>query len=229
MSARSRPIVAIDGPSGSGKSTVSKMLAERLNFIYLDTGAMYRCVGLLARRAGSDPLDAAALAPLLDRLEIYFEPDGRGGQRVFCNREDVTAEIRRHEVSQAASQASSLPAVRTRLVAMQRQMGAGGGVVMEGRDIGTNVFPDAEVKVFLVAGDEERARRRVRELAQRGQAVDFAQVLADQRERDRRDSERDLNPLRQAPDAIALDTTGLTVDQVVDRLAMLVAAAERRA
>ncbi len=219
---RERPIVAIDGPSGSGKSTVSKLLARRLGFMYLDTGAMYRCVGLLAMRRGLDPLDAQALEPLLADLRISFVPDGQGGQRVLCQNEDVTTAIREHEVSQMASKASRVAAVRTRLVAMQREMGAGGGVVMEGRDIGTNVFPDAEVKVFLVASAEQRARRRWLELQARGENVDYETILTDQHERDERDSSRELNPLVQAPDAHRLDTSDLTIEQVVERLAELV-------
>jgi cytidylate kinase len=218
---REKPIIAVDGPSGAGKSTISKEVARRLGFVYLDTGAMYRCVGLLALQRGIDPRDGAALVPSLADLRIAFEPDGQGGQRVFCNGEDVTAAIRRHEVSQAASQSSALPAVRAKLVAMQREMGAAGGVVMEGRDIGTNVFPDAEIKIFLTATAEERARRRAKELAERGEPVDFAAVLADQLERDRRDASRELNPLIQAPDAILVDATNLTIEQTVDVIARL--------
>jgi cytidylate kinase len=217
-----RPIVAIDGPSGAGKSTVSKMLARRLGFLYLDTGAMYRCVGLLALRHAVDPLSPNDLAPLLADLRISFVPDAGGDQLTLCNGEDVTELIRAHEVSQTASKASSVGAVRTRLVAMQREMGAAGGVVMEGRDIGTNVFPDAEVKIFLVASAEQRARRRWQELRARGESVEFEAVLADQRERDQRDSERALNPLVPAPDAHLVDTSDLTIEQVVDRLAELV-------
>lgn len=224
---RERPIVAIDGPSGSGKSTVSKLLAQCLGFLYLDSGAMYRCVGLQVLRLGLDPLVPQALAPLLANLRISFASDGRGGQRVICNGEDVTEAIREHEVSQAASKSSGVAAVRARLVAMQREMGGAGGVVMEGRDIGTNVFPDAEVKIFLVAGAEQRAQRRFRELRARGEHVDFEAVLADQRERDQRDSSRALNPLVQAPDAHLVDTSDLTIEQVVERLTRLVSDATR--
>ncbi len=224
---RERPIIAIDGPSGAGKSTISQRLARRLGFVYIDSGAMYRCVGLLALRRGAAANDAAALAPLLRDLRIAFEPDGRGGQRVRCNGEDVTDAIRRHEISQAASEASALPQVRAKLVAMQRELGAAGGVVMEGRDIGANVFPDAEVKFFLTATAEERARRRALELAGRGEPADFAAVLADQLDRDRRDSGRALNPLVQLPEAIAVDATTMTIEEVVERMAQAVAAAKK--
>jgi len=222
---RSLQIVAIDGPSGSGKSTVSKMLANQLGFVYLDTGAMYRCVGLLALRQGIEPTDEHGLLPLLAGLSIRFTPGEEERQRVFCNNEDVTEAIREHEVSQAASKASSVGPVRERLVAMQREMGNIGGVVMEGRDIGTNVFPDAEVKIFLTASAEERAQRRYAELLLRGEDVEFEQILADQLERDKRDSERELNPLVIAPDAILLDTSNLTIDQVVEKMVKLVAKA----
>jgi len=219
---RERPIVAIDGPSGSGKSTVSKRLARRLGYVYIDTGAMYRCVGLLALETGVDPLDGESLHPLLADLAIRFEPGDGEQQRVICNERDVTTAIREHEVSQAASKASSVGAVRTRLVAMQRELGATGGAVMEGRDIGTNVFPDAEVKIFLTASAEERAQRRYAELLMRGEDVEYEQILADQLERDKRDSERELNPLVMADDAILVDTSNLTIDQVIDKLAQIV-------
>jgi len=218
MVAREKPIVEIDGPSGAGKSTISRMVAGALSFLYLDTGAMYRCVGLLALRDRVDPTDAAAVDGLLGGLSITFQHDGSGGQRVVCNGEDVTGAIRDHPVSQAASKFSSLPDVRTRLVAMQRELGRAGGVVMEGRDIGTNVFPDAEVKIFLTATAEARARRRVEQLRQIGQEADFATILADQLERDGRDSTREVNPLTQAPDAVCVDTTDLTIEQVVRRI-----------
>lgn len=221
MTKREKPIVAIDGPSGSGKSTISRLAAQALSFVYLDTGAMYRCVGLLALRGDVSFDDQQAVTALLDGLSIAFEADGRGGQRVWCNKEDVTTAIREHPVSQAASKFSSLPLVRSRLVAMQREMGRAGGVVMEGRDIGSNVFPDAEVKVFLTAGADERARRRVEQLRAAGQEADFDAVLADQLERDRRDSTRLVNPLIQAADAIFLDSTDLTIKQVVQRIVEL--------
>jgi len=219
---RSQPIIAIDGPSGSGKSTVSKMLARRLGYVYLDTGAMYRCVGLLALRQGLDPLSDEALSPVLDGLAIRFELGDGETQKVFCNDQEVTLEIRRPEVSQAASKASSRPLVREKLVAMQRKMGARGGVVMEGRDIGTNVFPHADFKFFVTASAVERARRRFLELQARGDRTTYEDVLADQLERDKRDSERELNPLIQAPDAILIDTSNMSIDTVVEALAAVV-------
>ncbi|MBZ0272801.1 (d)CMP kinase [bacterium] len=211
---RARPIVAIDGPSGAGKTTVSKAVAERLGFTYIDTGAMYRCVGLLADRQHLELTDDVELGILLDNLEIRFERAAEG-QRVFANGEDVTGEIRRHDVSKLASDFSALPLVREKLVDIQRRLGAAGGIVMEGRDIGTNVFPDAEVKIYLTATDEVRARRRYDELVRRGQEVDFAKVLDDQRKRDANDSGRELNPLVPATDAIVLDSSLLPFDEVV--------------
>lgn len=219
---RERCVVAIDGPSGAGKSTISKGVAAQLGFIYLDTGAMYRCVGLLLLRRGVDPLDEQALGEVLADLAIEFRTDAGADQRTICNGEDVTRAIREHAVSEAASRASSVPLVREKLVAMQRRMGAAGGVVMEGRDIGTNVFPDAEVKVFLTAGAEVRAERRVKQLLQSGQQADYETILADQLRRDRRDSERAVNPLIQAPDAVLLDSSALTIFQVIERIVALV-------
>ncbi|MDP8221881.1 MAG: (d)CMP kinase [Candidatus Lernaella stagnicola] len=222
---RRQPIVAIDGPSGAGKSTISKLVAERLGFVYLDTGAMYRCVGWLSLEQGIDPLDEAAVATLLEDLQIQFVRNEDGDQRVVCNGRDITSAIREHRVSQAASKASSLPRVREKLVAMQRDMGVAGGVVMEGRDIGTNVFPDAEIKVFLTATAEERARRRVKQLVIAGREADFDAILADQIERDRRDSQRDLNPLVQAADAVVVDSTEWSIDRVVSHITALAEAA----
>ncbi len=218
---RERCVVAIDGPSGAGKSTISKGVAAQLGFIYLDTGAMYRCVGLLLLRRNADPLDEEALREVLTDLAIDFRAGEGEDQRVLCNDEDVTLAIREHAVSEAASRASSVPLVREKLVAMQRRMGAAGGVVMEGRDIGTNVFPDAEVKIFLTAAAEVRAERRVNQLQQLGQTADYPSILEDQRRRDKRDSERAVNPLIQAPDAVLLDCSDLTIPQVIEQIVAL--------
>lgn len=197
-------VVAIDGPAGAGKSTVARAVADTLGFTYLDSGAMYRCVALAALRRGIAP---AAIAP---ELEIGL------GERIRCNGEDVTREIRTAEVSEAASRAAADPAVRNALVAAQRRMMAEGDWVAEGRDIGTVVAPEADVKVFLTAEPAERARRRAVELG-----VDPAIVLAEQTIRDQRDETREHSPLAPAPGAVTLDTTGLTLAAVVDRIVAL--------
>ncbi len=214
-----KPIIAIDGPSGAGKSTVSRGVAAELDFIYIDTGAMYRCVGLLATREYLPVLESVELTALLNRLDIRFEP-GESGQQVFADGENVTEAIRRHEISKAASDFSALPCVRAAMVAKQREMGRSGGVVMEGRDIGTNVFPDAEVKIFLTASSEERARRRVDELREKGMEADYEQILRDQLSRDENDRKRALNPLIPASDAHLLDTTGIPIQKIIEKIVL---------
>jgi cytidylate kinase len=197
-------VIAIDGPAGAGKSTVARAVAAALGFTYLDTGAMYRCVGLAAARSGEDPATLAA------SLQIEL------GARVLLDGEDVSAAIRTPEASEAASQAAAIPAVRQAMVSLQQRLIAEGDWVAEGRDIGTVVAPGAALKVFLTADPGERARRRAAEL---GVPVD--EVLADLAVRDERDSTRADSPLAAAPDAVLLDTTGLTLEQVVDRVAAL--------
>jgi CMP/dCMP kinase len=201
-------VVAIDGPAGAGKSTVARAVAQALGFTYLDSGAMYRCVGLVAREQGREP---AEVAPAL-RIEL--------GERVLCDGRDVTEAIRTPAVSEAASQAAADPAVRTAVVAEQQRLVAQGDWVAEGRDIGTVVAPDAAVKLFLTASPEERARRRAAQIG-----ADVATVLQEQTIRDERDTTREHSPLTAAPDAVQLDTTGLTQDEVIARVAALVAAA----
>jgi CMP/dCMP kinase len=203
-------VVAIDGPAGAGKSTVARAAARALGFTYLDSGAMYRAVGLMTSRNGG---------PAADRAE---ELDIRLGERVLANGEDVTDAIRTPEVSEAASKVATNPRVREALVEKQRDLLASGDWVAEGRDIGTVVAPGAEVKVFLTASPEERARRRAAELG-----TDFDTVLRDQALRDAQDTEREHSPLMAAPGAIELDTTGLSVDEVVERIAELVERARR--
>ncbi|HZT79136.1 MAG TPA: (d)CMP kinase [Gemmataceae bacterium] len=207
-------IVTIDGPAGAGKSSAAKALAKRLGFEFLDTGATYRAVALAALRAGIDPGDEAALAKLVAGLHIDMPPGGR----VILNGEDVTSLIRTPEITAAASPIAASRAVRERLVELQRAIAAGRDMVCEGRDQGTVVFPDAARKFFLVADPAERARRRWRELQARGEAVTLDQVQRDQEARDRRDAGRDISPMRPAADAIRIDSTHLTLDQVVERM-----------
>ncbi len=216
-----KPIVAIDGPSGAGKSTVSRLVAQELGFIYIDTGAMYRCVALLALRAGLVCREGPLLDELLENLDINFKGTALA-QLVFLGKEDVTKSIREHRVSADASRFSALPSVRKRLVALQRKMGQAGGVVMEGRDIGTNVFPEAQAKFFLEATAAERAGRRHLELKSKGQSISFDRILEDQRIRDENDKNRELNPLARAKDAIVVDTTGISIDMVVEKLCKMV-------
>ena len=211
-------VVAIDGPVGSGKSTVARRVAERLGYLYLDTGAMYRAVGLLATEAGADLSDESVVAPIAGDARLRFDGDGR----LWAGDRDVSGLIRTLEMGAAASVVSVLPGVRELLVARQRELGAGADIVMEGRDIGTNVFPDAGVKVFLTARPEVRAARRAAELQAKGEDVDETEVLAALNERDRRDSEREVAPLRKAEDAVEVDTSGLTLDEVVDAVVAVV-------
>jgi cytidylate kinase len=201
-------VIAIDGPAGAGKSTVARAVAAELGFTYLDSGAMYRSVALAAHEAGVDPDDAAALGPLAAGLEIGFD-----GRRVLLGGRDVSGAIRRPGVTADASRVSVHPAVREAMVARQRALIAAGDYVAEGRDIGTVVSPEAPLKVFLTASDEERARRRAAETGE-----DVASVLAAQRRRDARDTEREHGALRAAPDAVELDTTGLSLEEVVARI-----------
>ena len=209
-----RIVVAVDGPAGAGKSTASRALAGRLDYVYVDTGAMYRAVGVIAHRRGVALDDDEALARLVGSLR--FEPRDGGGLAVDGT--DVSAEIRRAEAGELASRVSTRPVVRERLVALQRALGAEGGVVMEGRDIGTVVFPNAEVKLYLTADPAERARRRAVELRGRGESVDEVALAREIAARDERDSARSHSPLRPAADALRLDTTDLTLEQVVARM-----------
>lgn len=214
-------IIAIDGPAGAGKSTVARQVAAALGYTYLDTGAMYRAVAWKALRSAADLTREEAMEEVARRLAIRFTPltpDGK--QQVFADEDDVTAAIRTPEVSNLTSRISAFPAVRRIVVDQQRRMGATAerGVVLEGRDIGTVVFPDAHLKVFLTAGPEERARRRVADLHARGLEADYAQTLADQIARDTRDTQRADSPLSAAPDAVALPTDGLTIIEVVARI-----------
>jgi cytidylate kinase len=211
-------VVAIDGPTGSGKSTVARRVADRLGYLYLDTGAMYRAVGLLATEAGVRLEDEAAVVPIAAAAGLRFDGEGR----LFAGDRDVSGLIRSLEMGTAASVVSVLPGVRRLLVERQRTLGWGADIVMEGRDIGTNVFPDAEVKVFLTARPDVRAERRAEELCGKGEEVDVDEVLEALIERDRRDSEREVAPLRKAADAVEVDTSALTLNEVVDAVVAVV-------
>lgn len=215
------PIIAIDGPSGSGKSTLSRLLARALHYTNIDTGAMYRSVALAAFRAGIEPGDMAALKQLCQQLHIEFLTRD-GEERVLLNGEDVSSAIRTPEASMLASRFSACPEVRQALVRLQREMGKGGGVVLEGRDIGTVVFPDAEVKFFLLADARERGRRRYEELKSKGLRVDLEETIAEVEARDSADSLREHAPLLQAPDAVAIDTSEMTIDQVLARMLSII-------
>lgn len=221
-------IIAIDGPAGSGKSTVAKKVAQMLGFHYLDTGAMYRCVAWLALEQGADLSDAEALAQIARDNEISFAHEGANPlpSKVFAAGHDVTLEIRTPRIDKCASTVSAVSGVRDALTQQQRAIAATDDIVMEGRDIGTVVFPNADVKVFLTASPEERAHRRALQNAARGFGqTDEAAILADIVARDKADSTRDVAPLVAAPDAVTLDTTGMDIDEVCERIAQLAKAA----
>lgn len=210
--------IAIDGPSGAGKSTLARALAKALGYLYVDTGAIYRTVGLQASRTGVDPEDRDGVVALLPGLDIRLGYGEDGVQRMFLNGEDVSQAIRQHEISRYASGVSALPEVRAFLLDRQRQLAAEHDVVMDGRDIGTVVLPQADVKIFLTAAPEARARRRWLELQQRGDQTDYETVLRDVIDRDEKDTNRATAPLRQAEDAVLADTTQLDLEQSLDLL-----------
>jgi cytidylate kinase len=212
MGSRS-PVITIDGPAGAGKSTVGRLLAERLGYRFVDTGAMYRALALSVDEAALSPEDEATLSAHLGRVDIRLQ-----GDQVFLNGRDVTAAIRTGRISALTSHLTRLAVVRDKVTPLQRQEAAVGGVVLEGRDTGTVVWPDAEVKFYLDATLDERARRRKAEFEARGVPIDFATVRGEIGKRDRDDTSRALAPLRSAPDAVRIDTTKLSVDQVVERM-----------
>ena len=214
--------VAIDGPSGAGKSTLARSAAARLNMLYVDTGAIYRTIGCAVRRRGIGPADQAAVVAALPELDIGLTYGDDGLQHMELNGEDVTAEIRLPEISRYASVVSAYPEVRAYLLEMQRRLAREHSVIMDGRDIGTVVLPDAEVKVFLTASAEERARRRMRELEQRGTPEPYEEVLRAIQERDWNDTHRSAAPLRQAEDAVVLDTTHLDFNESEEALLRII-------
>ena len=214
--------IAIDGPSGAGKSTLARRCAAAFGFLYADTGAIYRTVGLAAVRAGIDRKDGQAVAGLLPGLKIEMKYDAQGEQRMYLNGEDVSDAIRMPEISLAASDVSSLPVVRQFLLEMQRGLARTQSVLMDGRDIGTVVLPDADLKVFLTASAEERARRRVLQLQEKGVTEDYEKVLQEIRYRDEQDMNRETAPLRQAEDAVLLDTTDLSYDESFAAISQLI-------
>jgi cytidylate kinase len=214
-------IVAIDGPAGAGKSTIALNVAKRLGFQLIDTGAIYRTVALKATQMGIDIDDGPACAQLAADLEFEFKVVD-GNNFIICNGETLGTEIRTPEVSRVASVVSAHPEVRQALLNIQRDLGRARDSVLEGRDIGTVVFPDAEVKVFLTASDTERAQRRVKQLGEQGSEANYEDILSEIRERDARDSSRSAAPLRQADDAVAIDSTKFGIDDVVAQVVALV-------
>ena len=210
--------IAIDGPSGAGKSTLARRAAKKFGFIYVDTGAIYRTVGLAAHRRGIDCHDEAAVSGILPELDIKMGYDEAGEQRMFLNGEDVSSAIRAPEISICASDVSSLPAVRAFLLEMQRRTARENSVIMDGRDIGTVVLPDAELKIYLTASAEARAQRRLKELREKGVETSFDEVLRDIEYRDWQDTHRETAPLKQAEDAVLLDTSEIGLEESCELL-----------
>ena len=209
--------IAIDGPAGAGKSSIAKAVAAKLGIVYIDTGAMYRAIGLAALRRGIDPKDADAVTAILPEIDITISHDS-DGQRIFLCRDDVSDEIRTPEVSVAASDVAVCAAVREKLLELQRGLAEKSDVIMDGRDIGTHVLPNADIKIFLTASVEERAMRRYRELKEKGTECSFEEVKRDMEYRDRNDSERAIAPLREAEDSVRVDTTGNSLDESVEKI-----------
>lgn len=205
--------IAIDGPGGAGKSTIAKMVAEKMNMEYIDTGAMYRAIGWMFSKNNVNTENSAEVQDVLNRTAIDFD-----NGKIFLNGEDISGEIRTPEISKVASVCSKLPEVRSKLVALQREIAEGKSVVMDGRDIGTNVLPNAEVKIFLTADPMVRAKRRYDQLLESGKGADLNSIFEDIKERDYQDTHRELNPLQQAEDAVLLDTSDMTINQVLDEI-----------
>ena len=219
---RVKTIVAIDGPAGAGKSTIAKLLAKRIGADYIDTGAMYRAVALKLIRTGTDYRDGEALQAMLDAMDVDFSEG-----RTLLDGEDVSGLIRTPEISALASPSSGVPAVRYKLTALQQAMGERKSIVMDGRDIGTVVFPGADYKFYLTASADERARRRTEEMRAKGEAADFETIRADIIQRDYQDSHREFRPLRKAEDAVEIDSTGMSIETVVDTMMAFIEARDR--
>ncbi len=213
--------IAIDGPAGAGKSTIAKAVSKALGCIYIDTGAMYRAIGVTALEKGVDPKDAEKIATILDDIDmkIISKDDG---QHILINGNDITGKIRTPDASMAASCVAVIPEVRLKLVDIQRDIAKNNNVVMDGRDIGTYVLPDAKIKIFLTAAVEERASRRYKELMEKGEKCSLDEVIADMIARDKQDSEREFAPLKKADDSILLDTTNLSLDESVTAILKIV-------
>ncbi len=212
--------VAIDGPAGAGKSTIAKLVAKNLGLVYVDTGAMYRAVALYILESGIDITDKAAVADKCKgaNVDIKYED---GNQNVYLNGNNVTGRLREEAVGNTASVTSAVPEVRAQIFSLQRGLAERGGVIMDGRDIGTVVMPDADVKIYLTASSEVRATRRVKELLEKGEKADFEEIKKDIEERDHRDMTREISPLKQADDAILVDTSDMTIEEVVEKIGSL--------
>ncbi len=212
--------IAIDGPAGAGKSTVAKLLAGKLSFLYVDTGAMYRAIAIDLLNHGIAAEDADGIAAACANLTVSLGYEG-GVQRVYLNGEDVTGELRREEVGNMASAASTYPVVREKLLNLQREIAAAHDVIMDGRDIGTCILPDAQLKIYLTASVQTRALRRYKELEEKGEPADLTQIEQDIRERDDRDMNREIAPLRVAGDAVTVDSSDMTIEEVVETICRL--------
>lgn len=209
--------IAIDGPAGAGKSSIAKLAARKLGFIYIDTGAMYRASALYAIENGIEICEKSFTKEVLDKIKIDIKYDEEG-QKIFLCGKDVSKRIREADVSLGASNIAVIPAVRIKLVELQRELAKGNDVIMDGRDIGTYVLPDAELKIYLTASSDERANRRLKELLEKGQTADFQEVKRDIEYRDKNDSEREFAPLKRADDAILIDSTNMSIDEVKNRI-----------
>ncbi len=210
--------IAIDGPAGAGKSTVAKAVAQKLGFIYVDTGAMYRALALFFIRRHIDAGESEKIKELLDQIQVSLDYDDSGVQQVFLNKENVTSQLRREDVGKMASAISAYPFVREKLLGLQRSLAQNSDVIMDGRDIGTNILPDAPLKIYLTASVEARAKRRYDELCEKGEKASLETVALDIRQRDESDMTRAIAPLRQAEDAVYLDTSDLDIPQVIQSI-----------